>query len=318
MNPFLPWRALTVMLLFFAVASAAAELEIRAAIDRPRAKLGEDFVFSVEVVNRDPAPTPGREIKFGQDSLDFEITMGQGRPAGEAVKFRFTRILGEPTAPVRPRSVEIPGGGKIGGTARIPALLPGRMTIAGVLWGRIQLETVTVEVEDENRALFWKIETEQGAMQARLLPEIAPNTVANLALLARDGFYRHGVFHRIIKGFMIQGGCPKGDGTGGPGFCLPAEINAARKHTAGALSMARGGHRDSAGSQFFIVHGAAPWLDGQYTIFGELVSGQEVLEKLAATPVRPNAHGEASEPLQKPVINDISVEAAALTEERKL
>mgnify|MGYP000042569316 CR=1 FL=1 len=307
-------RGKIILLAAFTSSTFAAELEIRAAVDKPRVKIGEEIIFSVEVANREQAATPGREIKFGGGSLDFEITMGQGRRQGEAVKFRYTRILGSPTEPERPRSVEIPGGGKLSGSARIPALLPGRMTIVGVLWGKIQLETIALEVEDDGRELFWKIETDQGTLQAKLLPEAAPNTVANLVLMARDGFYRQGDFHRIVKGFMIQGGCPKGDGTGGPGFCLPAEFSKTLKHVRGILSMARSSHKDSAGSQFFIVDGPAPWLDGQYTIFGELATGKEVLEKLTAAPVRPNIQGEASEPLQKPVIKDISVEVEAASQ----
>ena len=110
------------------------------------------------------------------------------------------------------------------------------------------------------------METSKGAIKLELFEQDAPNTVANFTKLARSGFYDDKTFHRVIPNFMIQGGCPKGDGTGGPGWKIKCEINK-HKHTAGTLSMAHAG-RDTGGSQFFITHTNTPWLDGVHTVFG--------------------------------------------------
>ncbi len=125
-----------------------------------------------------------------------------------------------------------------------------------------------------------------GVMKAELYPEIAPNTVNNFVSLINKGFYDGLTFHRVIAGFMIQGGDPDGIGMGGPGYHIPGEfaINGFAndlKHTRGVLSMARSGHPDSAGSQFFIMHADAPHLDGQYAAFGKLLEGEDVLDKIA-------------------------------------
>lgn len=123
-------------------------------------------------------------------------------------------------------------------------------------------------------------------MKAELYPEIAPNTVNNFISLINKGFYDGLIFHRIIAGFMIQGGDPEGSGMGGPGYSIKGEFNMNGfsnnlKHTKGVLSMARSQHPDSAGSQFFIMHENAPHLDGQYAAFGKLTEGLDVLDKIA-------------------------------------
>jgi peptidyl-prolyl cis-trans isomerase B (cyclophilin B) len=132
------------------------------------------------------------------------------------------------------------------------------------------------------------IETDFGTIELELWPDAAPLHVANFRKLARAGFYRGTGFHRIVPGFVIQGGCPEGDGTGGPGWTVPAEFNA-RRHVKGVLSMARSAHPDSAGSQFFICLGDAPHLDGQYSAFGRVTAGMDVVEQIAA--VECDAHG---------------------------
>ncbi len=133
------------------------------------------------------------------------------------------------------------------------------------------------------------IEMENGGiMKAELYPEIAPNTVNNFLSLIKKGFYDGICFHRVINGFMIQGGDPEGRGTGGPGYCIKGEFRANGfkndlKHERGVLSMARTNAPNSAGSQFFIMHHNAPHLDGQYAGFGKLIEGLEVLDKIANT-----------------------------------
>ena len=124
-------------------------------------------------------------------------------------------------------------------------------------------------------------------MRGELYPEKAPNTVNNFISLANKGFYDGLTFHRVIPGFMIQGGCPNGNGMGGPGYCIKGEFEANGirndlRHTRGVLSMARAQDMDSAGSQFFIMHKDAPHLDGQYAAFGKVVAGMDVVDKIAS------------------------------------
>lgn len=125
-------------------------------------------------------------------------------------------------------------------------------------------------------------------MKAELYPEIAPNTVNNFLSLVNKGFYDGLIFHRVIRGFMIQGGCPDGTGMGGPGYDIKGEFDMngfknPLKHTPGVLSMARAMHPDSAGSQFFIMHKNAPHLDGAYAAFGKVTEGMEVVNQIAET-----------------------------------
>lgn len=123
-------------------------------------------------------------------------------------------------------------------------------------------------------------------MKAELYPDIAPNTVNNFISLIKKGFYDGLIFHRVINGFMIQGGCPDGIGTGGPGYHIKGEFSGNGfkndlKHTEGVLSMARAQHPDSAGSQFFIMHKNSPHLDGSYAAFGKVTEGIEIVNKIA-------------------------------------
>ena len=126
-------------------------------------------------------------------------------------------------------------------------------------------------------------------MKAELYPEIAPNTVNNFISLVKKGFYDGLIFHRVINGFMIQGGCPDGTGMGGPGYSIKGEFTQNRfkndlKHTAGVLSMARAMHPNSAGSQFFIMHKDAPHLDGAYAAFGKITEGLDIVDQIANVP----------------------------------
>ena len=152
------------------------------------------------------------------------------------------------------------------------------------------------------------IEVEKfGTIELELYKDVAPITVYNFVKLANKGFYNGLTFHRIIKGFMIQGGCPKGNGTGGPGYSIKGEfaangVNNPLKHERGVISMARAMNPDSAGSQFFIMHKAAPHLDGQYAAFGKVVSGIEVVDAIASVPTN---YYDA--PLEKVVIKSILI-----------
>jgi peptidyl-prolyl cis-trans isomerase B (cyclophilin B) len=159
------------------------------------------------------------------------------------------------------------------------------------------------------------IKTSLGTMEVEFWSDVAPKTVENFKKLSREGFYNGTAFHRIIKGFMIQGGCPlskeadhPGVGTGDPGYKIKAEFND-RNHQRGVLSMARAASPDSAGCQFFICHGDASFLDRQYTAFGKIRSGDDVLEKIATTPTTAS-RGEKSKPTTRISVESIEIKEA--------
>ena len=138
-----------------------------------------------------------------------------------------------------------------------------------------------------------------------LYPEVALNTVSNFINLVQEGFYNGLIFHRVIPGFMVQGGCPTGTGTGGPGYSIKGEFSSNGlkndlKHTRGTISMARSGQPNSAGSQFFIMVADAPHLDGQYAAFGKVVSGMEYIDKIV---------NEKRSPMDKPLTPQVIVSA---------
>lgn len=153
-------------------------------------------------------------------------------------------------------------------------------------------------------------ETTAGVIKAELYPEIAPNTVNNFISLINKGFYDGLIFHRVIKGFMIQGGDPDGIGTGGPGYSIKGEFSLNGfdnnlKHTAGVLSMARSNMPNSAGSQFFIMHKDAPHLDGSYAAFGKVTEGMDAVNAIAET-----ATDFSDAPLEPQMIIKVTVDTA--------
>src|SRR3954467_12966281 len=157
------------------------------------------------------------------------------------------------------------------------------------------------------------LKTSYGEMTIAFWPDVAPKTVENFKKLAREGFYDGTAFHRIIKGFMIQGGCPNTKegargmpGTGDPGYKVKAEFNN-KPHVRGVISMARSQNPDSAGSQFFLVHGDARFLDKQYTAFGELVAGDDVLERIASVPTKHGGGGEKSTPVDRVEVESVKI-----------
>jgi peptidyl-prolyl cis-trans isomerase B (cyclophilin B) len=146
------------------------------------------------------------------------------------------------------------------------------------------------------------IETKFGKIVVKFFPDSAPMHVKNFISLAEAGFYNGTTFHRVIPGFMIQGGDPSGNGTGGPGYTIPAEFSKTRKHVPGILSMARTNDPNSAGSQFFIMAAAYPSLDGQYSIFGEVVEGLDVVNKIVSVP-----RNAMDKPLEPVVMTSVTV-----------
>lgn len=160
----------------------------------------------------------------------------------------------------------------------------------------VQNPVVTIKMENGNE------------IKVELYPEIAPNTVNNFISLVKQGFYNGLIFHRVIPGFMIQGGCPKGAGTGGPGYTIKGEFDMngfknELKHQRGVISMARAGHPDSAGSQFFIMHEDSPHLDGQYAAFGKVIEGIEEVDRIAK--VKRNF---SDKPLEDQAMEEVTVD----------
>jgi peptidyl-prolyl cis-trans isomerase B (cyclophilin B) len=183
------------------------------------------------------------------------------------------------------------------------------------------LSAVVVAAEEKKEALPMNtsnevavIKTNEGEMVVQFWTDAAPNTVENFKKLARQGFYDGTIFHRIVKDFMIQGGDPNSKdpakensyGQGGPGYQIKAEFND-HSHDRGVISMARSSDPDSAGSQFFICLAPVHRLDHQYTTFGKLIKGEDVLEKIGNTPVERNAQGEPSKPTKRIVIESIKL-----------
>lgn len=162
----------------------------------------------------------------------------------------------------------------------------------------IMAQNPIVTFEMENGDIF----------KAELYPEIAPNTVNNFISLIQKGFYDGLIFHRVIKGFMIQGGDPEGTGMGGPDYSIKGEFTQngfsnTLKHTCGVLSMARSMHPDSAGSQFFVMHKDSPHLDGAYAAFGKVTEGMDIVNKIAETPT-----DYSDRPLEDQVLKAVTVE----------
>ena len=301
----------TISLLFLLFTLATTQL---AAAEPPGAAEGsEDFEASLEMVS--PTAVAGKDVrlrislraKSGKDfvpaMLDascFKIDLGGGKvftPPKEGLKKTPVDLGGDFSVS---RAVNVGDLLEIEGHKRVKAWWDyGALASEKISFRVFQWPLDTVEAV---------IETEEGDMVVEFYPDKAPRTVANFIGLSMEGFYDGLAFHRVIPGFMIQGGCPNGDGTGDPGYSIKAEFNDI-PHERGVLSMARGNDPDSAGCQFFVMHGEAPGLDGKYTAFGRLVSGLETLDRIASVETAANPYNarEKSRPVRPPKINKVTV-----------
>jgi peptidyl-prolyl cis-trans isomerase B (cyclophilin B) len=186
--------------------------------------------------------------------------------------------------------------------------------LLGLALGVKEVRSEEKKPMDSNANEVAVIKTSEGEMVVQFWTNAAPKTIENFKKLARDGFYDGTIFHRIIKGFMIQGGDPNSKdpakessyGAGGPGYKINAEFNDF-PHVRGVISMARENDPDSAGSQFFICLGSIPRLDHKYTTFGKLIKGDDVLGKIGDTAVTKNSMGEQSKPTKRVVIENIKI-----------
>lgn len=169
-------------------------------------------------------------------------------------------------------------------------------------------------METKNPIVTFEMENGK-QIQVELYPDVAPNTVKNFISLVNKGFYNGLIFHRVIRGFMIQGGCPNGTGMGGPGYHIKGEFSMngfdnQLKHTAGVISMARAQHPDSAGSQFFIMHKDSPHLDGSYAAFGMVIDGMDVVNEIATTRT-----DYSDRPMEPQKIKSVTVDTQGVTYE---
>ncbi len=252
----------------------AAAIALAAAPEKSEIKLGEPVVLKVVLENKGTEPFEGPALALDKRSLALFVGAG-------GAQFVYQRKL-DAAPPAR----RLAPGEKWEATIEYTPIRAGRLPIEVAYAEKASAEVEVTVAPAPNGAteLGAVLETTKGKMTVRFLPEPAPNTAAHFADQVRRGFYNGLKFHRIIKGFMAQGGDPAGNGTGGPGYTLPREFSKDRRfsHTFGRLSMARTPDPDSAGSQFFICFGGATMLDGQYTVFGEVIDGLDTVKALEA------------------------------------
>lgn len=291
-----------------AAPAAAAEPRFSVAVEPAAADvvIGRELLLHVTVTNDGTAP-----LRVNVPRLDRSCATVRVRLPGED-PYVLERLYAElaPTGQLTwqvPDAKELAPGESVTGELSLTATEAGvhHLTVAYRRSVRDDAVTaapveVTVKPDGEKSHLGVRIATSRGDLTVRLRPDIAPNTVQSFATLARTGFFDGLTFHRIVAGFMAQGGDPKGDGSGGPGYFLPLEANRTLLHTRGVLSMARTGHPDTAGSQFFLLFTEYPSLDPGamgpgYTTFGETVDGDETLTALESveTEYRPRELQEA-------------------------
>lgn len=286
--------------------------------------LGSAIRLEVRVENRGKETLAVREPAFDYRSIDFLVQFDGG------VESRLTRYHPRAGEPSLLRGEDLAPGGVLALEHEVPAVAAGAWRFTPMFRGaRGQpvagaAAVVRVAAAAGAERLALRIETAQGAIDCELWPELAPATCLHMAGLARGGFFDGLTFHRVIRGFMIQGGCPRGNGSGDPGYTVEAEFadpgNAAASHRAGVLSMARNGDpyeslgkepresfRNSAGSQFFICEADAVFLDGKYTSFGRVVAGFAAVQAIAASPVTQGADGAASQPVAPVAMSRVSL-----------
>ena len=286
-----------------------ARLKFTVKAEKEAVALGEPIRLQCRVTSLSPRAVSVARPEIGSPNrVVFNV---QTKAGLKQVSRLWGKFQGKKFVESAMERVPLKKGESVDKTIELVAIAQGEWEITGVYLGGdptvgadpIEAKPVKVKVGPgpggETR-VGAKIRTDLGDMTVELLPGKAFNTVHNFLLLAREGFYKDRVFHRVMADFMVQTGCPKGNGSGGPGYYLAAEFNDLT-HAKGVISMAReGGNNDTAGSQFFLMTVANKGLDGQYTGFGRIVEGMENLDKLAKVPVQKNGQGEPSDPVTKP------------------
>jgi peptidyl-prolyl cis-trans isomerase B (cyclophilin B) len=316
-----------VLLLVFAVAGAlvptgAADAEdrpdylLKLEVEKKEVTLGENIQLTVALSKKKGKAVDVNALRLARNSVSLRVAIGGRthtvtRIYGTVVRAADGRIVvKDDTAPKKelkkgkPLTVKLPmlaiEAGEIGITAIYTGLSKGPAML------KSEPVRVKIKAPEGKKEIAAVMETSEGSIVLTFSTEKTYNTTLNFLTLAKDGVYDGLTFHRIIKGFMAQGGDPKGNGSGGPGFYIPREIDPSIKHVRGVISMARTQAPDSAGSQFFLMFAPNRGLDGGYTAFGKAVEGEEVIAKLEKTKTDP-MHRERSRPLKPPVIKTVKV-----------
>jgi cyclophilin family peptidyl-prolyl cis-trans isomerase len=258
------------------ITAVGAGLALKVTFPQEEVQVGDRIQIGVEIKNESAEPITAAKPIFDSASVSFDVTFGEN-------DFRHTHWAMEKGRPVSPEQVEIAPGESLSYSHPFDAVRVGKYTVTtnyrGTGGETLKAGPHVLEVlpRGETREVSLVIETTQGEIQGKFFPEAALNTVLHFAARARDGFYDGIIFHRVIDGFMIQGGDPQGKGTGGPGYAFPDECDPEYRHTGpGVFSMANSGPHTN-GSQFFITHVATPHLDMKHTVFGKVTKGQDVV-----------------------------------------
>ncbi len=315
--------ALAVLLLFTLTFAADAKserspLDVKLELSTSRCRLLEEITVEVDVRSKMTKKTDLRPIRLASDSVTLRFVEGDK-------VFRLSRIYGRATATAagveikfeHERAVTVARNKKITGTFKISAIRPGKYEVYAEYHGADGIEmipstkpvTLTVDAPDESKKMVALITTSAGTMTAELDPDVAFNTVHEFVRNSEARFYgKPMIFFRVLKGFMAQVGDKTNTGQHQAGHLIPAEFNDT-KHVRGVLSIARGGHPDTGGSQFFVMHDKSEFLDGKYTAFGRVIDGIEVLDEICDGEMGPNPTNtaEMSRPKKPVTLDQISV-----------
>lgn len=283
-----------------ATAAGAAGLKLSVSLPEGEVHVGDEVPMALELTNGGEEAVKARKLVFDSASVTFDMTLGDRT-------YRHTRWGVSNGASVKPPEVEIPAGGSLKLTLPFYAVQAGSYEVTASYRGSGEaLKTTPFKIEvhprDGANEVTLVLETNHGTIQAKLFPEGALNTVLHFVGLARDGFYDGLIFHRVMDGFMIQGGDPDGTGRGGPGYAFPDEFAPDLKHTGpGIFSMANSGPATN-GSQFFITLGPTPDLDGKHSVFGKVKVGQDVVNKIGKVKT-----GGQNRPMEDVVMRSVRV-----------
>lgn len=296
------------------VAAEDAKLALSVTAAKPQVVLGENITLEVKLENAGEAAVDVRELILDKTALSFDVKWGE-----KTFQYTVIRPNVYECERVKVATTSLPAKKSMVTFVDLPAVKAGKWNIAAsyagvagepVKSGAVDVEVTLPEGKDRLVAVVDIDRAEQkGKVVFRFYPDDAPNTVMNFVRLARTGFYSGLVFHRVIKDFMIQGGCPFGNGQGDPGYSIKAEFNQ-KEHLEGSVAMARSTNYDSAGSQFYICLKPQKKLDGQYTVFGQVEEGMEFVRQIGDVPTSgPNGKPTADRPLTNVVISSITIEA---------
>lgn len=298
---------------------AKSDLALTVAADKAEVVLGDDILVEVTLANNGEKAADLGELTFDERSLSFDLSFDAG--AGKTKQFLFSVVRPDPHLMERiaPAKITLKPKKSLVGVFRVPTLHAGTMNVTAVYRGgdkEVKAAATTIKVgaqknekgEDQSR-LAAVVETSMGSFQFDLLPEEAPNNVANFVSLSKRGFYNGLVFHRVVKNSWIQSGCPYDNGYGGPGYALKSEAEAqAAIHEAGAVSMSGNLKNGYTGSQFFICLTNLPAFDKKFTVIGRLnAAGLEAAKKIGLVEVDKNTDRPTKEDVRLKEVKIVAV-----------